>query len=170
MIWPERPTCHDEDRQAARFRQQWTWERRAPDARNPDGEPFRRCSYCGSIHPEDLIQALENGAQLGGSDWKYGWPRKFYISSIPNPNRDRQAEIGSLSYWDEEKGERVDQPTYGAEGDFHAKWYNQHLKDAGYDDEAIGRLTQLLEQHSGITFYVADGKLMFRAPHFGYQR
>ena len=40
---------------------------------------YRHCSYCGSIHPEDLLILLENGARLQGADWKYGYPHKFYV-------------------------------------------------------------------------------------------
>lgn len=45
----------------------------------PDGDrPYRHCSYCGSIHPDDLKEALEHGHTLTGADHKYGWPHKFY--------------------------------------------------------------------------------------------
>jgi hypothetical protein len=67
--WPARPTVHD----ASRYL-------------NPLIEPhwrehlgWRHCSYCRSIHPGDLLTALARGATLGGSDWKYGWPHKFYV-------------------------------------------------------------------------------------------
>jgi len=168
MQWPEQPTCHVIS-PVFRFSAP-SWNRRAPDARNPDGEPFRRCSHCGSIHPEDLIAALDAGAQLGGSDWKYGWPHKFYVENIPNPNRDRQAEIGGKSYWSEEKGERVYEPTYGEEGNFHAKWYNEHLEDDGFDDEALSALLARLTEASGIEFRVTDGRVQFHAPHHGFQK
>lgn len=42
---------------------------------------WRHCSHCGSIHPEDLMLVLKSGAKLRGSDWKYGWPHKFYIET-----------------------------------------------------------------------------------------
>ena len=49
------------------------WITRAP-------EPFRRCSYCGSLHPEDFLAAAKAGARIDrGVDWKYGWPHKVYI-------------------------------------------------------------------------------------------
>lgn len=47
------------------------WEVRAP-------EHFRRCSYCGGIHPEDFVTAVEAGAKPDMADWKYGWPHKLY--------------------------------------------------------------------------------------------
>jgi hypothetical protein len=166
MQWPEKPTCHAVS-SVFRFSTP-AWTRREADARNPNGEPFRRCSHCGSIHPEDLLAALAAGATLQGSDWKYGWPHKFY-AIIPNPNRDQQAEIGSSSEWDEAKGESVSTPMLGTEGDFHAKWYNEHLTDTGYDDEALTALLAELERTSGIVFRFQDGKLMYHAPSYGYQ-
>lgn len=167
MKWPERPTCHPK---TAPFRRSdLSWTKRGGDTRNPDGEPFRRCSYCGSIHPEDLIAALDAGGVLSGSDWKYGWPHKFYLI-VPNPNRDRTAEIGSSSEWNDEKGERVDTPIMGSEGDFNAKWYNEHLQDDGYDDEARALILERIKQASNIEFrFSDDGRLQYSAPYFGYQ-
>lgn len=69
MDYPERPICHDNDTTAQRFGET-KWRER-------DGH--RHCSYCGSLHPEDLLNVLNAGASLGGADWKYGWPHKFYI-------------------------------------------------------------------------------------------
>lgn len=45
------------------------------------GLPGRHCWYCGSIHPGDLYELLASGnvLKLGGADWKYGWPHKFYV-------------------------------------------------------------------------------------------
>lgn len=42
-------------------------------------DPYRHCSYCGSLHFEDIRKIVEEGGKLGGSDWKYGYPHKFYI-------------------------------------------------------------------------------------------
>lgn len=45
-------------------------------------ESFRRCSYCGSVHPRDLLKARDEG-KIGtvdrSVDWKYGWPHKVYV-------------------------------------------------------------------------------------------
>jgi hypothetical protein len=169
MQWPERPTCHDEDRQARRFRQRWDWDRRPADERWPQGIPYRTCSYCGSIHPEDLLAALAAGAELHGADWKLGWPHKFYIENIPNPNRDALAEVGMKSYPGPD-GERVHESIYGAQGNFNSKWYNVHLMDQGYDEEALSVLMQRLSVASGIAWGIDGGELSYKAPHFGYQR
>src|SRR5688572_27163775 len=53
----------------------WTW------TEPQRGEHFRRCSFCGSIHPDDL--AAEENWTAEWSDQKYGWPHKFYVD-VPN--------------------------------------------------------------------------------------
>ena len=60
----------------------WGWN----SSRGP--EHFRRCSYCGCVHPEDLV--AEVGWQPDWADWKYGWPHKFYVK-IPD-------RLGKLDY------------------------------------------------------------------------
>ena len=52
-------------------------------------EIWRTCPYCGSMHPGDLADLIELGAvtKIGGSDWKYGWPHKFYVD-VANPDPD----------------------------------------------------------------------------------
>lgn len=169
MQWPERPTCHDDDWQAKRLRHRSEWRQRPANERWPQGIPYRTCSYCGSIHPEDLLAALDAGAELHGSDWKYGWPHKFYVENIPNPHRDEPAEVGKKSCPGED-GEPVHESIYGAQGNFNSKWYNVHLLDQGYDEAAITALMKRLSEVSGIEWKISDGKLSYRAPHFGYQR
>lgn len=43
--------------------------------------PGERCSYCGSIRPRDLVEAIEQGRATGveWADLKYGWPHKMYL-------------------------------------------------------------------------------------------
>lgn len=43
----------------------------------------RTCSYCGCVHPEDLI--TETGWHAEWADRKYGWPHKFYITLPVRP-------------------------------------------------------------------------------------
>lgn len=40
--------------------------------------PYTHCSYCGSVHFDDIRKIVSEGGALGGSDWKYGYPHKFY--------------------------------------------------------------------------------------------
>lgn len=44
------------------------------------GTGILQCSYCGSLHPEEAVKLLQTaGTSYSGSDWKYGFPHKFYI-------------------------------------------------------------------------------------------
>lgn len=45
----------------------------------PGYSPYHHCSYCGSLHSEDVKKILGEGGRLGGADWKYGWAHKFYV-------------------------------------------------------------------------------------------
>ena len=49
-----------------------SWEKRG------DGKPH--CSHCGSIDVASvLVMLVSRGTRYSGSDWKYGWPHKFYL-------------------------------------------------------------------------------------------
>lgn len=94
--------------------QSWHW---LPPLR---GEHFRRCSYCGSIHPADLAADADSikpiailtehaGREIyvDWSDRKYGWPHKFYVH-VPNKDPEALFVTGSSSHpgpgfraWDE---------------------------------------------------------------------
>lgn len=69
----------------------WTW--REPSR----GEHFRRCSYCGSMHPEDLVTTARG--RVDWADRKYGWPHKFYVH-VPNQNPDAVFCVGGTSHLD----------------------------------------------------------------------
>ena len=128
----------------------WSW--REPSR----GEHFRRCSYCGSIHPEDL--AAEPDWRADWADMKYGWPHKFYIP-ISNRTPEQQFII-SASNADEapdygqwipvsEIPETVNtegwsdlQADYnwvqlGTRRSHYAKFYSVHLADPTIDPSAL---------------------------------
>lgn len=42
---------------------------------------YSHCSYCGSIHFDDIRTIAAEGGHMGGSDWKYGYPHKFYVTA-----------------------------------------------------------------------------------------
>lgn len=191
IIWPERPTCHDADGFAQRFAPpSWHAKGVKLHPENDDVPAFRSCSYCGSMHPEDLVAALNAGARLGGSDWKYGWPHKFYVDDIPNPyagrlvsrvsssgpgepkaddraRMERYVKPGGKVIWTQEESRwkakvmEPDGPTT------NGKWYNEHLKDL--NDEAFAELSALLHKHAHILFVKKDGKIGYTAPCAGYQ-
>lgn len=133
MQWPEKPTCHKIS-PVFKIGHDIDWRPINPEYKD---RPYRTCSYCGSIHPEDLLALIEKGATLGGADWKYGWPHKFYIKDAPP----------------------------GVFG----KWYNDHLTDTGYDDEARNKLFETIKGLTQIDFFFEDSKLHFRAPRFDHQ-
>lgn len=190
MHWPEKPTCHQVNGvfYAAADFMIWRLPGWRDDKRSDEEvyrETFRTCGYCGSIHPEDLLAVLRNGATLHGSDWKYGWPHKFYVEGIPNPMagtiipsytycglRDRLGPTAEQytypdghTTWREKRGEYPAPSTQGA------KWYNVHLQDAGYDDAAFTELVAALALYTGIVFKKDEkGELMYAAPSRGYQR
>lgn len=58
------------------------------------GEHFRRCSYCGSVNPDDL--AAEPTWRAEWADRKYGWPHKFYVG-IPNRDPDALFVVSSTN-------------------------------------------------------------------------
>lgn len=167
QIWPEKPTCHNLP-SVFTIASEIAWRDPEPTL-EPYGRSFRTCSYCGSIHPEDLYNLLTAGigVRLGGSDWKYGWPHKFYVEGIPNPLAGQRVRSGS-SYATVE-GKSTEIPICSiADAHTTSKWYNEHLNDLG--DEAFALLAPLLAQYAGVEFFREDGKLQYRAPYRGYQR
>lgn len=161
------------------------------DNNKPDGtaEPFRRCSYCGSMHPLDMLKFAYDSKlmDMTGSDWKYGWPHKFYLN-VPNPDAGKMVNVGSyhggadslhktetemmaahpgLTNWRKSnhgwKADRIapDGPSV------HAKFYSDHLSDL--TPEEFSALSDLLLAHVQIDFRMQDGKLAYRAPSRGFQ-
>lgn len=163
MAFPERPTIHGETSLGGPV----VW--RDPErAREPYGEDFRRCSYCGSIHPEDLLRHLRAGASPHGADWKYGWPHKFYVEGVPNLLAGKTVRCGTA--FKRADGKDFEEPIMGAApATVHVKWYNEHLLDEGYDEATRAELIEALAA-SGIRFEIVDGRLRYSAPHRGYQR
>lgn len=107
--------CHDNDLHARAWAGEIKWLPPAEPEREPYGYPFRTCSWCGSIHPKDLMGFANDPANtIEGhfADWKYGWPHKVYIDGVPNPQAGRR-------------------PMYrdAAPSTTPAKFYTIHMKD-----------------------------------------
>lgn len=151
---------------------------RNPKAPDLDADPpykvgsLRGCSYCGSMHPHDVAEAIKAGASFHWADWKYGWPHKLYGDHIPNPHagmlesrcsktHPTEKEIASgdfvkawTGWYDQgtgkktydwmEKGRPAKATTWG-------KFYTVHLQDAAPEDLAI------IEKHIGLHFEFKDG-------------
>lgn len=129
------------------------------------GLATRTCSYCGSIHPEDLLKAIEAGAKMGGSDWKYGWPHKFYVKGIPNPIAGQEIEVSSV-HQGEEKLSSVREP---AKDTVRGKFYNVHLEDL--NDIDFTKVATVIEWETDIIFNRHPEKgLGYSAPRPGHQR
>lgn len=153
QTWAARPTCHGND-----SRNEATWRDPQPDE-EPAGRPFRTCSYCGSIHPEDLLRFLAAGATIEVADMKFGWPHKFYVNGVPNPHAGKQVQVGTVSTW--EGDQRVDTPRMGlAPEHAHVKWYNDHVLDEMSEAQSDA-LRSAIRDATGIVFdpVGADGKL-----------
>ena len=153
MKWPDKHTCHT----GARFVTAVGAWRTSPDG------PFRTCDYCGSIHPEDLFAALQTHptVRLDRADMKYGWPHKYYVEGIPNPRAGQRQQVGSNQKIVD--GVLVAETPIMGHGapTLFAKWYNDHLLDDGYDDEAWAALTKALAERGGHRFVIRDKRLMW---------
>ncbi len=69
------------------------WQRRGWDGGPYSQEHYRVCSYCGSMHPEDLRNLIAGGSTtIQGTTKAY----KRYIMT-PNPIAGREVRIGSRS-------------------------------------------------------------------------
>jgi len=167
---------HPESLHSGQFRYPsgWCWN----DPRH--GEHFRRCTWCGSAHPDDL--AAEPQWRAEWADRKYGWPHKFYVE-IPNRNPEALFAVGSRSA----KGTAVDEPMgngwvrvadltaeqrsilqrdrmgsdytthvlFGTRPHHHAKFYTVHLADLAVSPQT----KHAIEQRSGLHFEFRDGRV-----------
>jgi hypothetical protein len=154
----------------------WFW--REPSR----GEHFRRCSYCGSVHPADL--AAEPGWRAEWADRKYGWPHKFYVAIA---NRDPEAPFTSSSTWNKHgepgRGETLwddltaeqralynrdhgtshdgRHPTsvgFGPKLYHFGKFYSVHLSDPAID----AAVKDEIERRSGLAFTFTEGRVSWR--------
>lgn len=153
------------------------------DAVPPDVEAnrntgrLRSCSWCGSMHPADVANAIRQGAIGEFADRKYGWPHKVYFDKVPNPHAgmlEVRASSSSPSEqyprevreprFDEYTGARVaDYVTYTetpkpAAATTWGKFYTTHLRDASPEDLAT------IEQHVGLRITFNDDGTVRWAP------
>lgn len=157
----------------------WTW--RAP-AR---GEHFRRCSYCGSMHPDDVADEFASGVTADWADQKYGWPHKFYVR-VPNRTPDAVFCVGASHGGDPSRdpgpgyvhvsqltaAQRIialrdgmlDENdardgarwyTFGTREHHAGKFYTIHLADPAVSDRARAAI----ERVGGLRFHFKDGRI-----------
>lgn len=153
----------------------WTWDKPRKPAH------FRTCSYCGCIHPEDLVAEPNWTAEW--ADRKYGWPHKFYVS-IPDRNGELDWLGGSTSEMSDEElarygWKRVKDLTskerevlerenlmgdykvvgIGTRDTHHAKFYTEHL----HDPNLAPGVVDAIHQTSGLIFeWLPDGRVAWR--------
>jgi hypothetical protein len=161
----------------------------------------KQCNYCGSLHPEDAVKFLKQaGTTFSGSDWKYGWPHKFYISPV-NPDAEAIIEMGSRSHR-QDGGGKVDgsqptdrwscrahghrectcpkesatgywyEPIMGKRTHLSYKFYNQHLQDA--TPEVFAEFAVLSQKIFGISWERDEKGVKYSSPKrggfYGFQR
>lgn len=135
-----------------------------PDPPSPDDGGrstglLRRCAYCGSMHPSDVVAAIKAGARLDFADQKYGWPHKVYLHGVPNPHAGLRESNQSCNFEPETKsGEWIE-----VNGDWKkitispettwGKFYSVHLIDATDEEREI------IARAMGIRIRFADGKV-----------
>lgn len=130
LEWGARPTVHDADPYARPYAPtQWM-------GRAIHGREILTCSYCGSAHPQVLLEALGAVAPmrppwmqpapdeswsrwlgLDPADMTYGWPHKFYLQGP------------------------------GLAG---LKFYTLHALDVGYGAVAGAAIRELLARHGRV--------------------
>lgn len=127
-MYPEKPMCH-EINPVFKIGDNITWQTR--------GQWIRNCSYCGSVHPEDLLRLFERGAFLQGSDWKYGWPHKYYIEN---------AGDRPLKFYTEHLKDLLGEPEFEIVARaIHDKFTGEYYPRVAFLDE--GRLTYVTGVH-----------------------
>lgn len=120
------------------------------------------CTWCGSLSVDGVLKAFQTpGTQYSGSDWKYGWPHKFYIEIPCEPYR----HIISSHY--DGKGSTTHE--YGMSSSRHHKFYAVHLQDA--TPEQLEQWNQIAGPLVGVRFEMSPvfGTLRFITPCHGYQ-
>jgi hypothetical protein len=160
MIWPERPTCHDNVQlPAARdmekvWRQPWApgeWQH------NLDrGHPCRSCWYCGSIPAEDLYNALIAGdvRDPEWADMKYGWPHKLYCK-IRNPYAGQPMMVtGTYKDGGFTPGDPVPAPEFE-----HCKFYSEHILDITDENTQIEFCWRLHDLTGVMLAPAGDGRI-----------
>lgn len=172
-----------------------TWEHRSEDTDTAN------CSYCGSLTPADFIKFMsQSGTSFSGSDWKYGYPHKFYVEPV-NPKADELVEMGSgsgdgtdpLDYWScfnhpvymnasnktkncscpiEKATGYWKRPIMGKRARLFFKFYTNHIKDA--TPEEFEEIRKISTKFFGIDWQINGDKLQYTAPRtnsfYGYQR
>lgn len=126
---------------------------------------LRNCGYCGSMHPSDVVAAIQAGARGEWSDMKYGWPHKAYFDNIPNPHAGLLEIRASANFlpddhrknWIKTPDGHWHEPGTPAPEKTYGKFYTVHLMDATPIEKTI------IEAHLGLHFeFTDDGKVSWK--------
>lgn len=176
-IYDHKIQCHANEHHYADMEED-EWVVRPDNGTDPHYTAHRKCSYCGSIHPEDLVTLLRNGARLEGADWKYGWPHKFYVEGVPNAvagslrrvssrssagNADQQPDDPWYTDWTHDPVTNRWEGVRNSPAPQFAptKFYNQHLGDLQSD--AFTEVAALIYQNTRVLFDMSTGRLRYSA-------
>lgn len=174
--------AHNDDPIAGRFNPT-VWQNREPGDEEPYGLTHRTCSFCGSMHPLDLLALLKKGARLELADMKYGFPHKIYVSNIPNTKsgtyttyatcgskpspHDEGWEEYDTGYFNRYDGTpemhwRKPSGTYPIPETAHGKFYTVHFRDI--DGEDFDALAALIYVQTHYRFYkdASTGNVMYQ--------
>jgi hypothetical protein len=155
MRWPQFPSCHKNANPVP------VWNAPRPHL-EPEGVPFRTCSKCGSIHPEDLVAYLHHGARLSEPVWDAGMPAQFYVHNIPNPHAGRTVKVGIEFQLD--GGNNVEVPVMGHGPPLtHARWMTVHLLDE-FDDESLDELLRSLNYQTPLNWSRDENGVKYMVP------
>ena len=126
-----------------------------PDPKKLGGGTLRRCYYCGSMHPTDVVAAIKAGGRGEIADMKYGYPHKVYFHGVPNPHEGLLASRSGSSkpkdgYIQVGENEWLSPP----EPESATTWgmfYTVHLQDATDEEREI------IEKYLNLKFTFKDG-------------
>ncbi len=133
-----------------------------------------RCTCCGSISVTDAIKNLKTpGTRYTGTDWKYGWPHKFYICP-PNPDAAKLVEIGREYNVQPGDPDTVSdtfgryKPIMGTQSLIHCKFYATHILDASPDE--LKEFNDLSVRYFGLHWFRDTKGLGWTSPQANHQK
>ena len=137
---------------------EWKFRRGATREAGPEGTDLQHlydtCSYCGSLTVSDFLDALEiKGTKYSGSDWKYGFPHKFYVTIPCEVYVARTSSEYHSGEWVYVK--------YGERNTRSHKFYTLHLLEAS--EAELERWQGVAVSLLGIWFGWIDGEISWRA-------
>lgn len=123
----------------------------------PFGVPYRSCSYCGCIHPEDFLNLLEAG-QVTVSEIKddKSWPYKFAVHGVRNVHAGQQVLVRTRTDYDDDGNPDRSYFLGDAPEFVPVTWVSTHLLDLAQQDEDMFEAIALhMQRLTDILFFVS---------------